>query len=90
MAERCHICDRPKAPVMDPYDIDRLEECWGDSRCRRLAVDWRARALAAEEALRTAVDALKAPTGRAADISWTPVRRRENALAKARAVLGES
>ena len=49
MSERCHRCDRPKATLAD---YDRYEGgegehlCWG-GQCP--AMDWRARALAAEE-----------------------------------------
>lgn len=55
MSDRCHRCDRPKA-TRDDHDRYRGGEgehlCWGGT-CPE--VDWRARALAAEERLATMV-----------------------------------
>jgi hypothetical protein len=51
MADHCHICDRPQGAV--PYPPDDSPLCGNDDgECIERAVDWRARALAAEEALR--------------------------------------
>lgn len=51
MRERCHNCDRPKA-MKEDFDRDDREGddglCWGGMYPK---VDWRARALAAEERL---------------------------------------
>lgn len=51
--ERCEICDRLPASNEEWDTIPEGEGehlCWGD--CERYAVDWRARALKAEAALK--------------------------------------
>lgn len=54
MADRCPICDRP-FPTVDQDEFipagGTATLCWGGPDCERLAVDWRARALAAEARL---------------------------------------
>jgi hypothetical protein len=48
---RCPTCDRPPATAEQWRDMEAEEGpdlCWGDPGCRYNAVDWRARALAAE------------------------------------------
>lgn len=54
MTERCPVCDRPKASQDDFDEVPEgagEELCWGlwdFYQCEMKAVDWRARALAAE------------------------------------------
>lgn len=53
MTDRCHRCDRPIATQKDWDTIpegDGEHLCWDSTRCE--PVDWRARALVAEAALR--------------------------------------
>jgi hypothetical protein len=53
--ERCEICDRP---VASDEEWDTIPEgegdhlCWGGMQCSMESVDWRARALKAEAALK--------------------------------------
>lgn len=54
---RCHRCDRP-LPTADQDEcipaFATATLCWAGPECELLAVDWRARALAAEAALEQA------------------------------------